>query len=109
MSFPAAAQFRNLNRSWTTHRYRVLYQGTTLRAAKKTLLDRPGRSSNCAIPGLSVRGSGFSNPRERFFSQRPGFLAAASISPGENGPELSNEPLRLFLAHALMFCIRARL
>jgi hypothetical protein len=33
-----------------------------------------------ASPGLSVRGSGFSNPRERFILQRPGF------SPGENAP-----------------------
>jgi hypothetical protein len=39
----------------------------------------------------------------------PDFLAAASISFGENGPELSTQPLRLFLATALMFCIRARL
>ena len=27
----------------------------------------------CASPGLSVRGSGFSNPRERFIWQWPGF------------------------------------
>jgi hypothetical protein len=39
----------------------------------------------------------------------PDYLAAASISPGENGPELSNQPLRLFLATAIMLCIRARL
>jgi hypothetical protein len=55
-------------------------------------------------PGLS---GGFSNPRERFISKRPGRLAAAS--PGGNGPELSNQPLRLFLATALMLCIMARL
>jgi hypothetical protein len=30
------------------------------------------------------------------------------FSPGENGPELSNQPLRLFLATAIMLCIRAR-
>jgi hypothetical protein len=68
------------------------------RLRKDSLLDRPGLSSNCASPGLSVRGSRFSNPREYFSFQTQGCLAAASISPGENGPELSNQPLRLFLA-----------
>jgi hypothetical protein len=52
----------------------------------------PQTAPYCASPGLSVRGSGFLNPRERFISQRTGF------SPGENGLELSNQPLRLFLA-----------
>jgi hypothetical protein len=79
------------------------------RLRKNSLLGRPGLSSKCASPGLSVRGSGFSNPREYLSFQSQGYLAAASISPGENGPELSNQPLRLFLATAIMLCIRARL
>jgi hypothetical protein len=37
------------------------------------------------------------------------YLAAASISPGENAAELPNQLLRLFLGCVLMLCIRARL
>src|SRR5258708_24299244 len=41
-----------------------------------------------ASPGLSVRGSGFSNPRERFILQIPGF------SPGDNAT--SSQATRTF-------------
>src|SRR5580704_8392769 len=39
-----------------------------------------------ASPGLLVRGSGFSNPRERSILQLPGF------SPGENAPSSPINP-----------------
>jgi hypothetical protein len=51
----------------------LLYQGTTLQAAEKlavgknSLLDRPGLSSNCASPGLSVRGADFQTRENALF------------------------------------------
>jgi hypothetical protein len=54
-------------------------------------------------PDFQSGGAGFQTRESALFPNDRAF------SPGENGPELSNQPLRLFLATALMFCIRARL
>ena len=83
------------------------------RAAEK-LLDSPGHSSNCASPGLPRRsehqsgGTGFQTRENTSAPNHRASTPQRGISPGENGPELSNQPLRLFLATAVMPCIRAR-
>jgi hypothetical protein len=54
-------------------------------------------------PDFQSGGAGFQTRENALFPNDRAF------SPGENGPELSNQPPRLFLARALMLCIRARL
>src|ERR1700723_48049 len=54
-------------------------------------------------PDFQSGGAGFQTRENALFPDDRAF------SPGENGPELSNQPLGLFLPRALMLCIRARL
>jgi hypothetical protein len=68
----------------------LIGDGKTERLRKTRCWIDPDFRRAVPAPDFQSGGSWFSNPRRCFISLRPGF------SPGENGPELSNQPCAYF-------------